>query len=91
MDKKKLEKALAKAEQNSLRWAARRAALPPGSSRAKVTTANAQWAIAAEYRDKLARQVAEAAAQASLDRVWAQAVAQSKDDSAYPEHPEVSE
>jgi hypothetical protein len=29
-----------------------RAALPPGSSRARVTTANARWANAAEARDR---------------------------------------
>jgi len=28
--------------------------LPPGSSRAKVTTANARWASAAEERERLA-------------------------------------
>lgn len=27
--------------------------LPPGSSRAKVTTANARWSSAAEHRDRL--------------------------------------
>lgn len=36
---------------SSERWAARRASLPPGSSRARVTTANAKWAQAAEARD----------------------------------------
>jgi hypothetical protein len=30
-----------------------RQALPPGSSRARVTTANARWASAAEQRDKI--------------------------------------
>lgn len=30
-----------------------RSALPPGSSRAKVTSANARWASAAEERDRL--------------------------------------
>lgn len=33
----------------------RRFALPAGSSRAKVTTANARWAIAAEAVDRLER------------------------------------
>jgi len=31
----------------------RRANLEPGSSRAAITTANARWATAAEYRDRL--------------------------------------
>ena len=34
-----------------------RAALLPGSSRAKVTTANARWANAAEHRDRCQEQV----------------------------------
>lgn len=39
------------AERKSLTAAARRSDHPPGSSRARVTTANANWARAAEYRD----------------------------------------
>jgi len=34
-----------------------RAALPPGSTRARVTTANARWARAAEERDRVAAQL----------------------------------
>lgn len=34
-----------------------RRALPPGSSRAKVTTANARWISAAEERDRLAAEL----------------------------------
>lgn len=39
----------------SQRASAARAALPPGSSRAKVTSANARWASQAEERDRLGR------------------------------------
>lgn len=49
-----LEKKLAAAQAASLRWAYRRGALPAGSSRARVTTANANWARAAEHRDRIA-------------------------------------
>ena len=49
----RLRKALAAAQKKSLQWASRRAALPPGSSRARVTTANAKWGIAAEHRDRI--------------------------------------
>lgn len=38
----------------SERAADARANLPPGSSRAKITTANARWMSAAEERDRLA-------------------------------------
>jgi hypothetical protein len=34
-----------------------RAALPPGSSRARVTTANARWARFAEARDRREREL----------------------------------
>ncbi len=34
-----------------------RSRLPPGSSRARVTTANARWARAAEHRDRCAKAV----------------------------------
>lgn len=34
-----------------------RGRLPHGSSRAKVTTANARWARAAEHRDRLAERL----------------------------------
>src|SRR3990167_8824027 len=34
----------------------RRRALPPGSSRARVTTANARWARACEHYDRLCRE-----------------------------------
>ncbi len=41
------------AERRSKAAMARRQALPPGSSRARVTTANANWARAAEQRDRV--------------------------------------
>jgi len=50
----RLRKSLAAAQKRSLQCAERRAALPAGSSRARVTTANANWARAAEHRDRIA-------------------------------------
>jgi hypothetical protein len=50
--RERLAKALRLAQKASDRAAAARAALPPGSSRAKVTTANARWMRAAEERDR---------------------------------------
>lgn len=41
-----------RAEEASLRASIVRRDLPPGSTRAKVTTANARWANAAEDRDR---------------------------------------
>lgn len=54
----KLRRELAKAEKASAKLCEQRAALPPGTSRAKVTTLNAKWARAAEYRDLLQGQLA---------------------------------
>lgn len=53
----RLKKELAKAQAESLKAAAARHALPPGSSRARVTTANARWASAAEARDRIQEQI----------------------------------
>lgn len=50
------------AQKTSLKAAEARHAHPPGSSRAKVTTANARWAQAAEGRDHL-----QAALQRQID------------------------
>jgi len=50
---------LARAEAASLKAAAGRHRLPAGSSRARVTTANARWAQAAEHRDRLADRIEE--------------------------------
>jgi hypothetical protein len=58
-------KALETAERVSLAAADRRGALPPGTSRARVTTANADWARKAEGRDHKIEQ-AEVAAVAAL-------------------------
>ncbi len=55
----KLKTRYAKAVTAAQRAAEARRALPPGSSRARVTTANARWAAAAEYRDMLADQLRE--------------------------------
>lgn len=49
----RLRKVLVQAQRQSLRCAERRRALPAGSSRARVTTANANWARAAEHRDRI--------------------------------------
>lgn len=49
-----LRKQLAQAQAKSLQWAERRRLLLPGASRARVTTANANWARAAEHRDRIA-------------------------------------
>lgn len=43
---------LVRAQEASWRCSDARAALPTGSSRAKVTSANARWARAAEDRDR---------------------------------------
>ena len=48
-----LERALAAAQERSERAMDARMRLPPGSSRARVTTANANWSRAAESRDRL--------------------------------------
>lgn len=50
--KKKIDAAGAKSE----RLAQARGALPAGSSRARVTTANARWMRAAEERDRIERE-----------------------------------
>jgi hypothetical protein len=55
-----LRKELARLEKQSAKHAAARAALPAGSSRARVTTANARWARSAEARARAARALADA-------------------------------
>lgn len=52
-----LRRALAKANAESQRWAEKRSTLPAGSSRAKVTTANARWMSACEVRDRVAQRL----------------------------------
>ena len=49
----RLRRLLARAQARCDSCSAARAALPPGSSRARVTTANARWARAAEERDRI--------------------------------------
>jgi hypothetical protein len=53
-------KYLASAIEASLRACDARASLTPGSSRARVTSANAKWARAAEDRDRAERNFDEA-------------------------------
>lgn len=55
----RLRKELASLEAKSAKLAAARASLPPGSTRARVTTANARWARAAEARETIRRHIAE--------------------------------
>lgn len=57
---RKLRRLLDAATAKSAKLAEARAALPAGSTRARVTTANARWARAAEARDLYARQLADA-------------------------------
>lgn len=54
---KVLEKMLRDAQKKSEAAAQARAKLPPGSSRARVTTANARWMRAAEHRDRIDQQL----------------------------------
>jgi len=53
-----LRRRLSAAQRASEKASARRRSLPVGSSRARVTTANARWMRAAEARDRLAAAVA---------------------------------
>lgn len=46
-------KDLEKAQADSIKAATNRRNLPQGSSRAKVTTANARWMANAEHRDRV--------------------------------------
>jgi hypothetical protein len=46
-------KALIDAEKQSLRCAEACGQIEPGSSRARITTANARWSTAAEHRDRM--------------------------------------
>jgi hypothetical protein len=62
-----LQRLLAKAEKASAKACSARATLPPGSSRARVTSANAKWARAAEHRDIIAAMLADAQAEVKPD------------------------
>lgn len=48
-----MAKQLVEAQKKVLRESGKRQALPPGSTRAKVTTANARWMAICEERDRL--------------------------------------
>ena len=61
-----LETALRRAQAASHRAMDRRRALPPGSTRARVTTANANWARAAEHRDRISDALDRARAAATV-------------------------
>ncbi len=64
----RLTKLLAKAQATSLKWAERRHKMPMGSSRARVTTANAEWARAAEHRDRISDQLDQACARVAAEQ-----------------------
>ena len=55
-----LRRELARLEKASIKFGERRTALPIGSSRARVNTANARWARATEARDRVERELREA-------------------------------
>jgi len=76
-----LRKELARAEADSARLCEQRAAMPPGSSRARVTTLNAKWARVAEYRDLLRARLEELTEKDST-RLTAEAVDGGSKDSA---------
>lgn len=59
-DISRLERELARATKAAAKACEARAALPPGSSHTRVTTANAKWSRAAEHRDRVAKQLEEA-------------------------------
>lgn len=55
----RLRKRLQKATQTAQKASEARRALSPGSTRARVTTANARWLARCEERDRIAAQIAE--------------------------------
>lgn len=55
----KLNRELRRLEAQVRKTSEARRLLPPGSSRARVTTANARWASACEARDRVLRQIEE--------------------------------
>ena len=55
-----LRKRLVAATKAAERASEARRALPPGSSRARVTTANARWAARCEERDRIMAQLEQA-------------------------------
>ncbi len=56
---KRYERLLAQTEKASKKAAEARAALGPGATRARITTANARWGRAAEERDRIASKLEE--------------------------------
>jgi len=66
----RLAKLYAQAVEQSERASDVRAALPIGSSRARVTTANARWMSAAENRDRIMNSLVKAMADAGLIVKW---------------------
>lgn len=58
----RLRRELVAAQKRSDKLAMARAALPIGSSRARITTANARWSSAAEARDRAQKELDDALA-----------------------------
>lgn len=55
---------LQQAEKDSLKACKARGDLPIGASRARLTTANARWMRASEYRDRILAKISELESQA---------------------------
>jgi hypothetical protein len=64
---RELRKALAKAQAASTKASEARAALPAGSTRARVTSANARWMRCAEERDRIQAELDKAIEQWRVD------------------------
>jgi len=62
-----LERNLRLAEKRLQKASDARRSLPPGSTRARVTTANARWSSAAEERDRVQRKLDDHKAASSKD------------------------
>lgn len=69
MDKRQaqLERNLRLAEKRLQKASDARRSLPPGSTRARVTSANARWASTAEERDRVQRKLDDHKAVSSRD------------------------
>lgn len=63
---KRLVTLLDRTEKKAQKACDARASLPPGTSRARVTTANARWFAAAEARDRLLAEVREEIARLNI-------------------------
>lgn len=57
---------LIKAEEDSMRLCMAKGAMPVSATRARLTTANARWAQAAEQRDRIEKRVCDLVQRLSL-------------------------